>query len=273
MGKYDEKTRRFDPTGSTALQYNYGSANAGKGFTHVQSGRRLLWQWLDPAGGSSYGSGGCRVTDTDVGASGVVFCNASKHAWDGVMSVPQEVRWDPGSARLIILPVSEVDQLHTNLLMDIATAFQHEVPLQTSVAVSMAHVDVVAQFRPTCAHKHACTVGVRLFGCIEIGLDLLANSMNVTSPTLNVTAKLPPQQAAGRKVVDLRILVDGEQFEIFGLGGRANVALRARPLQHGAPTRTLGTAFEDGDGLAELSVRTYAMETAYEDDDDRGGKN
>ena len=56
-------------------------------------------------------------------------------------------------------------------------------------------------------------------------------------------------------------------------GGSANVARPARPIPRGAPPRTLGTELEEGYGLAELSVRTYAMETAYEDDDDRGGKN
>jgi beta-fructofuranosidase len=102
-GKYDEQTRRYDPTGFTALKYNYGPANAGKIFTHAESGRRLLWLWLHGDGGD----GGCHATATEGATedpSGVILCPAAKHAWDGVMSVPQEVRWDADAARLIITP-------------------------------------------------------------------------------------------------------------------------------------------------------------------------
>ena len=99
-GEYDEEARRFNPTGYGALKYNFGKANAGKSFWHAESNRRMLWQWLDPGGLG--GSGGCHVSvSTALPASdatdnhdpsGIVLCNASLHAWDGVMSVPQEVQ-------------------------------------------------------------------------------------------------------------------------------------------------------------------------------------
>ena len=90
--------------------------------------------------------------------------------------------------------------------------------------------------------------------------------MTVNSTHYNVTAPLPPRTAVGEEeVVDLRVLVDGEQFEIFGLGGRANVALRARPDY---TTSTLGMAFADcGSSQVRATVRAWSMDTAYEDDD------
>jgi hypothetical protein len=127
----------------------------------------------------------------------------------------------------------------------------------------MAHVDVVAHFN-TNHTERGCVVGLRLFdSVVQVKLDLGARTMVVSSTDENITAPLP-LTPAGEEVADLRILVDGAQFEIFGLGGRANVALGAR-LDYNASS-TLGTAFADC-GAVRLSVQVHEMDTAYEDDE------
>jgi hypothetical protein len=96
--------------------------------------------------------------------------------------------------------------------------------------------------------------------------------MCVNSTQKNVTAPLPlPQLSAQQEVIDLRILVDGEQLEVFGLGGRANVALRTRPDYNASDA--LGTVFarglsEGGAAKVDVSAQMYSMETAYEDDEE-----
>ena len=310
-GAYDRTERRFDPTGFTPLQYNWvrpdmhlppqlpsslrypfclpavltqhtdctqGSANAGKSFWHAESSRRLLWQWLDPAGIG--GAGGCHVNteahDRAGPGGGVIPCPEAKHAWDGVMSVPQSVSWDPEAGRLVIVPVREMEQLHKERLLSTTVVLdqtKREAGLHTSAAVSMAHVDIAMQFNVSQsagvveAVQHACRVGVDLFGgAVQIALDLTGCAMTVNSTHRNVSAPLPPRQrAAGAH--NLRILVDGEQFEIFGLGGRANVALRARPDYN--ESTALGTAFAHCGGTAvKVRVQMHSMGTAYEDDSD-----
>jgi hypothetical protein len=287
-GQYDSQARRFDPSGYSPLKYNWGAANAGKSFWHVESGRRLLWQWLDPMGVG--GSGGCHVdltaaelSGTSADPAGVILCPATKHAWDGVMSVPQEVRWDDDTARLMITPAIEIDQLRKQQLLASTVVLgktKSKAALRTSSLVSMAHVDVVLQFNVS--HSAAATdgneddtataVGLRLFETVTIEIDLLNRVMCVNSTQKNVTAPLPlPQLSAQQEVIDLRILVDGEQLEVFGLGGRANVALRTRPDYNASDA--LGTVFarglsEGGAAKVDVSAQMYSMETAYEDDEE-----
>lgn len=190
------------------------------------------------------------------------------------MSVPLSVTWDPKAARLVILPVEEINQLHKEELLSATVVLdqtKREADLRTRAAVSMAHVDIVMQFNVSlssspAAAEQGCSVGVRLFGnTVHATLDLTGGAMMVTSTHKNVSAPLPavPRQEAGER--DIRILVDGEQFEIFGMGGRANVALRARPDLNASTA--LGTAFADCGGAVTVRVRMFSMLTAYEDDD------
>ena len=67
--------------------------------------------------------------------------------------------------------------------------------------------------------------------------------------------------AVAKEIFDLRVLLDGVQFEVFAAGGRANIANRFSPDYN----NTASSAFVECAG-AEVHVRVdgWTMDTCYE---------
>ena len=217
-------------------------------------------------------------------------CPVSIHAWDGVMSVPQSVSYDDVADQLVILPVEEIKQLRMDVLLrantTVAAAGAHETPITVAghpSAAALAHLDIAARFEVAAAHLSSCSVGLRLFGLagaaaapgLEIRADLAARTLNITAAGMGpASAPLPARKistptrdaaankgAVTKEIFDLRVLLDGAQFEVFAAGGRANIANRFFPEYNS----TASSAFVECAG-AEVQVRVdgWTMDTCYE---------
>ena len=70
--------------------------------------------------------------------------------------------------------------------------------------------------------------------------------------------------AVAKEIFDLRVLLDGVQFEVFAAGGRANIANRYSP-DYNKYNRTASFAFVECAGAeVQVQVDGWTMDTCYE---------